>query len=68
VHAQDVSPSPIQPGDEYDLLARTQAAQPFEHLRPEFQPRWWSALVRLPGRSLQILQAGFDPANRGYLE
>jgi hypothetical protein len=47
VHAQDVTTSAIEPGDEDDLIAGTQAPQTFEHVRVEDEPRGRCAFVGL---------------------
>jgi hypothetical protein len=68
MHAQHVAPSAVEPGEDVDLIARTEAPEALEHRRLEDEPGRWGALVRLTGSRLEMRQRRLDPSNGPHLE
>jgi hypothetical protein len=56
MYAQDIPTSAIQPRDHDDFIGRLDAAQSFDYLRIEHQPRFRCALVRLARGGERIIQ------------
>jgi hypothetical protein len=56
MRAQNVTPRPVEPGEDQDLVALLNAVQSVEEPRLEHEPRLWRAFVGLLGRGSQIPQ------------
>src|SRR5262245_23853233 len=54
VHAQDIAPSAIEPGDDDDLIAGPDTPESLDHLRLEHEPGLGCAFVGLPGGRFEI--------------
>ena len=68
MHDEDVPPCPVQPRQDYQLISATQVRKALAYLFFENQPGGRRAFISLPGRLVQRLERGFDPADRFQLE
>ena len=65
---EHISIGPVEPGEDEQLVARSNAPQGVEHLRIELDPRIGRTLVALLGGRLRIGQRRLHPADRSQLE
>ena len=68
MHPQDVAARPIEPGDDDDLVPRSDALETLEHRSLEDEPRVRCPLVALFRGRCRIGQRRFDPSDRRHVK
>src|SRR5688572_1110591 len=68
MHGEHIATCAIQPGDQDEIVAGADVAQPRERFGLEHQPRLGRTFVSLPGCGVQRPQARRDAADRSDLE